>query len=81
MSAANETPMVPGYVDLQVNGYVGVDFNDPQTTPEAIGKAATAMIADGVSLALPTIITGELNAMVQCIANVRQAIQSHLHAA
>lgn len=81
MSDSTQSSNVQGYVDLQVNGYVGIDFNDPQTTPHAIGQAAIAMIADGVSLALPTIITGELSAMSQCIANVRQAIQSEPQAA
>ncbi len=70
-----------GYVDLQVNGYQGIDFNDPRTSPEALGRAAAAMRADGVTVAFPTIITGELNVMTQCIANVCQAVKSNPEAA
>ncbi len=81
MTQASHNSIAAGYADLQVNGYVGVDFNDPRTTPEAIGQAATAMIADGVSLAFPTIITAEITAMVHCITNVRRAVQSNPHAA
>lgn len=73
--------LATGYVDLQVNGYVGVDFNDPRTSPEAIGQAAEAMVADGVACALPTVITGDIAEMVQCIANIRQAVQSFPQAA
>jgi N-acetylglucosamine-6-phosphate deacetylase len=65
-----------GYVDLQVNGYVGVDFNDPNTTAEQMHKAAAAMLADGVAAALPTVITAELSVMCQCISNIATAVQN-----
>ncbi len=61
------------YVDLQVNGYVGVDFNEPTTTLAEFERAALAMQADGVSIALPTIITASTAAMVRCIQNICQA--------
>lgn len=64
------------YVDLQINGFAGIDFNDPQVTPEEIERAAQAMQHEGVVKALPTIITGSLPRMRQCIENVRQAIES-----
>ncbi|MFO0943785.1 MAG: N-acetylglucosamine-6-phosphate deacetylase [Pirellulales bacterium] len=65
-----------GYVDLQVNGYVGIDFNDPSTSVEQLCFAAKAMIDDGVASALPTIITADLDNMCQCIGNVVQAMQA-----
>ncbi|UIJ73401.1 N-acetylglucosamine-6-phosphate deacetylase [Aurantimonas sp. HBX-1] len=46
-----------GLFDLQVNGYAGVDFNDPSITPLALDMALEAMLADGVTGCLPTIIT------------------------
>lgn len=64
-----------GYVDLQVNGYVGIDFNDPQTTFEQLEVAASAMRRDGVVAALPTIITADLPAMCQCIAKLAEFIR------
>lgn len=66
----------PQYVDLQVNGYVGVDFNAPTTMQAQLLKAAHAMRADGVVAALPTVITGSLDVMCQCISNLRLAIES-----
>jgi len=65
------------YVDLQVNGYMGVDFNAPATTQAQLVSAALAMRGDGVLAALPTVITGSLEVMCQCINNIRFAIESH----
>src|SRR5690606_36134180 len=47
----------PGFVDLQVNGYAGVDYNAAATTPEDVRRSLDAMTATGVTLCLPTIIT------------------------
>ena len=47
----------PGLIDLQVNGYAGVDFNDAAITPDALDHALDAMLRSGVTTCLPTIIT------------------------
>ena len=50
--------MVPsGFVDLQVNGYRGVDFSDPQLTDDAVITAWRGLVADGTAIMLPTLIT------------------------
>lgn len=46
-----------GLFDLQVNGYAGVDFNDPSITSKSFDHALAAMLEDGVTGCLPTIIT------------------------
>ena len=46
-----------GLVDLQVNGYAGVDFNDATITADALDHALHAMLGAGVTTCLPTIIT------------------------
>lgn len=53
----------PGLVDLQVNGYAGVDFNDAAITPDAMDHALHAMLRAGVTLCLPTIITATEDAL------------------
>ncbi len=69
------------YVDLQVNGYAGVDFNDPGTSPTEIGRPPPAMLAEGVRWALPTIITGSVPSMLTCINNMVSAIGGEAEAA
>lgn len=46
-----------GLLDLQVNGFAGVDFNDDRLTPDALDHALYAMLRTGVTACLPTIIT------------------------
>lgn len=52
-----------GYVDLQANGYGGVDFNQDGLTPEALRRACEALQRDNVSAVLATIITDHVDVM------------------
>lgn len=47
-------------LDLQVNGYGGIDFNQNGLTAEALHTACTALQRDGVGAILATIITADL---------------------
>ena len=60
MAEAKRTVELPGFVDLQVNGFVGVDFTDPALTSEGVLKAAAAIEKTGVTRFLPTLITSSL---------------------
>jgi N-acetylglucosamine-6-phosphate deacetylase len=51
------------YVDLQVNGYAGVDFNGDHLSGEELEAACKAMRADSVAQFLVTIITDDLVVM------------------
>src|SRR3982751_7114622 len=46
---------VPGFVDLQVNGFGGVDFLDADA--DAYRRAGEALLETGVTAYLPTLIT------------------------
>jgi N-acetylglucosamine-6-phosphate deacetylase len=46
---------VPGFVDLQVNGFGGIDFLD--TDADGYARAGTALLESGVTAYLPTFIT------------------------
>jgi N-acetylglucosamine-6-phosphate deacetylase len=56
----------PGLFDLQVNGFAGVDFNDPACTAEDMQRAIAALRATGVTRFLPTLITGPLERVARC---------------
>lgn len=49
-----------GYVDLQVNGSFGVDFNGPPWSDEAMEQICIDLQAIGVSKFLPTLITASV---------------------
>lgn len=53
-----------GLVDLQVNGYGGIDFNADDLTDEQLHHACTTLRRDGVQHILATIITDHLPKMV-----------------
>ncbi|TCR62495.1 N-acetylglucosamine-6-phosphate deacetylase [Bosea sp. BK604] len=46
-----------GLIDLQVNGFAGIDFNSGAITAAELDHALEAMLATGVTACLPTIIT------------------------
>ena len=48
---------LPGLVDLQVNGYKGVDFSSIDLTEANFVRACRAMLAAGTTAFLPTMIT------------------------
>jgi N-acetylglucosamine-6-phosphate deacetylase len=52
---------IPGFVDLQVNGFVGVDFSSPDLTEESFVHACRALLGRGTAAFLPTIITSPLD--------------------
>ena len=61
------TVELPGFFDLQVNGFAGVDFNDPGTSGEAIAGALDRMRATGVTRCLPTFVTSPLEEFTACV--------------
>jgi N-acetylglucosamine-6-phosphate deacetylase len=72
----------PGFVDLQVNGFAGVDFNTPGQPPDRISGAVRAMRATGVTLCLPTLITSTFERFAACaraLVAAREAAVWGLH--
>tara|TARA_Y100001970_G_scaffold275440_1_gene376666 strand:+ start:997 stop:2058 length:1062 start_codon:yes stop_codon:yes gene_type:complete len=75
-SNEKEFEETPGLVDLQVNGFGGVDFNSPDLTPEKLQKSLEAMLTTGVSTCLPTIITASEENMKNCLSNLENSRES-----
>ncbi|QIK78587.1 N-acetylglucosamine-6-phosphate deacetylase [Sphingomonas piscis] len=65
--------LVPGFIDVQVNGGGGVLFNDAPTV-EAIEAIATAHRRFGTTGLLPTLISDDLDVVQRGIAAVDDAI-------
>lgn len=56
----------PGLCDLQVNGFAGVDFNNPRATTGDILHSIEALRSTGVTRFLPTLITSPFERFAQC---------------
>jgi N-acetylglucosamine-6-phosphate deacetylase len=56
----------PGLLDLQVNGFCGVDFNNDSATPEDMFGAIEKMRGTGVTRILPTLVTSSFERFSKC---------------
>jgi N-acetylglucosamine-6-phosphate deacetylase len=65
--------LAPGFIDLQVNGFAGVDFNSGSVSHEAIGESIRAMFRTGVTRFFPTVITGSPEGMLSALRNLAEA--------
>src|SRR3990172_6716789 len=65
-----------GFVDLQVNGYAGVDFSSRELTLAQITTATQALYAQGTLACLPTIITAPWAVYQHVLPCLAQAIAS-----
>jgi len=65
--------IAPGFIDLQVNGFAGVDYNSLDTSLEEIARSIDLMRACGVTRFLPTVITGSPETMCGSLRNLAKA--------
>jgi N-acetylglucosamine-6-phosphate deacetylase len=72
----SETFVAPGFIDLQVNGFAGVDFNSPTAPHDEIQRALVATFSTGVTRFYPTVITGAPDAMLGALRNLAAARES-----
>lgn len=73
---------LPGFFDLQVNGFAGVDFNAADLSGDAVAMALERLHATGVTRCLPTLITAPLDrfaAAATVIARMADAAIAGIH--
>jgi N-acetylglucosamine-6-phosphate deacetylase len=73
---------LPGFVDLQVNGFAGVDFNSPALTIDDFHRGCAAIRATGVTRFLPTLITSTtetFSTLARMIADVDDPSIAGIH--
>lgn len=66
----------PGWVDLQVNGFAGVDYNDPRSEHDEIARSIDVQRSTGVARFCPTVITGSREDMLGSLLNLARARRS-----
>jgi N-acetylglucosamine-6-phosphate deacetylase len=67
--------IAPGLVDIQINGYMGVDFSDPGLKPDDMRKVTEALWAEGVTTYLPTLTTAGHESLVNSFRNLSAAME------
>src|SRR6202158_4073409 len=65
--------IAPGWVDIQVNGFAGVDYNSPATTHGEIARSVQVLYSAGVTRFYPTVITGAPDDMAAALRNLSRA--------
>lgn len=74
--AQSDIFIAPGFIDLQINGFAGADYNAPETPLELIDSSLQAMFATGVTRCYPTIITGSEERISGSLRNLFKARQT-----
>jgi N-acetylglucosamine-6-phosphate deacetylase len=69
--------LVPGFIDLQVNGGGGVLFNDTPSV-DNIKSIISAHVQFGTTAMMPTLITDKVEVMVQAADAVAQALKDNV---
>ena len=68
--------VLPGFVDLQVNGAVGVDLT---SQPERIGEVAAFLVQCGVTSFMPTVISSSVEDTAAAIATLGASSHEGAH--
>jgi N-acetylglucosamine-6-phosphate deacetylase len=79
VSAAPDQPglpiVAPGLVDLQINGFGGIEFNDRELTVEKVRQVALSQDQFGVTAFLATCTTDSHEILRQALATIAAAIR------
>lgn len=63
----------PGLIDIQVNGFAGIDFCDAGLDPEKALAVLPALWKTGVTTFCPTVITNTQEKLLQCFSVLEKA--------
>jgi N-acetylglucosamine-6-phosphate deacetylase len=67
--------ILPLLTDIQVNGYAGIDLQDPKLRPEDIAELDRTLALTGVGAWIPTIITNAQSHMERACRVIAEALQ------
>jgi len=65
--------IAPGFIDNQVNGYMGVDFSSPGLTVDDVRNVTQSLWKVGVTTYLPTIVTSPHERLVENLTVLAEA--------
>lgn len=76
----NDVYLAPGFIDIQVNGFGGVDLESDTVTPEDVVKVMETQWPYGVTQFLPTITTGSSERICRGLRAVADAVEKSSNA-
>lgn len=74
-AGSGEDILAPGLVDLQINGYQGLDFNTLPVAEDLPDRVTRALWAQGVTSYLATVITNSPKAIEACVGAIGRACE------
>jgi N-acetylglucosamine-6-phosphate deacetylase len=75
---AESLPFIgPGLVELQINGYCGLDFNTLPITEDIVRRVTQGLWQEGVTSYFPTIITNSEEAIEHAVNTIAAACSNH----
>lgn len=66
--------VAPGLIDIQINGYMGINFSDQNLTVENMRKVTNALYKEGVTSYLPTVITRDQQRLLKSFSLLAKAL-------
>jgi N-acetylglucosamine-6-phosphate deacetylase len=69
--------LAPGFIDIQVNGFAGVDFNHSEFVGDELLPVCKALLRTGVTRFCPTLITGGKERLTGGIQQIIKAYEKH----
>ena len=64
--------IAPGLIDIQVNGFSGIDYNTLPLTEDGVKESMHALFREGVTTFLPTIITNSENVISEILQSFEE---------
>jgi len=69
--------LAPGFIDIQVNGFAGVDFNHPDFRAQKLPAVCDAMLRTGVTRFCPTLITAPVDQLCSAVQEILEACDQY----
>jgi len=69
--------LTPGFIDIQVNGFAGIDFNSPAFVGDDLLPVCKALLRTGVTRFCPTLITGSQERLMRGVRQILEAYEKH----
>lgn len=69
--------LAPGLVDLQVNGYGGIDFNDTSLSVYDVYEVVQLLAGQGITTLFPTLVTNSEKAILKLLNTIVKACETY----